>query len=130
MKIKCPICGKELIHLNSITYGLTYKFYYEFWCDNCKIDITTGTDKKNIRRKSKMWEDRYDGTIYKDEDEAKEAAREQMELDDYIDWGDYPLEKLIRLVWKYCPDEIYDETLEAEERYFDNRFYEIEGSEE
>lgn len=45
MKIKCPICGKELVHLNSITHDSMHDFYYEFWCDNCKIDITIGMDK-------------------------------------------------------------------------------------
>lgn len=32
-KIKCPICGKELIILNDD------EKYFEFWCDNCNIDI-------------------------------------------------------------------------------------------
>lgn len=50
MKIKCPFCGKELTHLNSITYSPTYDFYYEFWCDDCKIDITMGTDVNITRR--------------------------------------------------------------------------------
>lgn len=29
-----------------------------------------------------MQEDRYNGTIYEDEDEAREIAREEMDLDD------------------------------------------------
>ena len=32
-KIKCPICGKELI------VGNDDENYFEFWCDNCNIDI-------------------------------------------------------------------------------------------
>ena len=43
-KIKCPICGRELVVLNDITIGAYYKYYYEFWCDECKIDITIKTD--------------------------------------------------------------------------------------
>ena len=32
-RIKCPICEKELIVLNND------KSYFEFWCDDCNIDI-------------------------------------------------------------------------------------------
>lgn len=45
-KINCPICGKELIVLNDMTFGTCYKYYYEFWCDECNIDITVQTDKE------------------------------------------------------------------------------------
>lgn len=45
-KIKCPICGKELIRLNDITSDAVYKYYFEFWCDECKIDIIIQTDKE------------------------------------------------------------------------------------
>lgn len=45
-KIKCPICGKELIQLNDLIFGTCYKNYYEFWCDECKIDITVRSDKE------------------------------------------------------------------------------------
>ena len=38
-KIKCPICGKELVALND-EFG-----YYEFWCDDCDIDITVEVHK-------------------------------------------------------------------------------------
>lgn len=76
-----------------------------------------------------MWEDMYNGTIYEDEDRAREVAKEEMDLDDYLDWGDFSLEKLLKLVWKYCSDEIFDEMTEAEERYFDNRFCEVEEEE-
>ena len=34
-KINCPKCGKELIRLEP--YG---ENVYEFWCDDCNIDIT------------------------------------------------------------------------------------------
>ena len=34
-KINCPKCGKELIRLEPFEEGV-----YEFWCDECKIDIT------------------------------------------------------------------------------------------
>lgn len=76
-----------------------------------------------------MWEDMYNGTIYEDEDEARKTATEEMDIDDYIEWGSFSLEKLIRLVLQHCPDEIYNEMTEAEERYFDNRFCEIEEEE-
>lgn len=45
-RIKCPICGKELIQLNDITSDTVYEYYFEFWCDECKIDITVRTDKE------------------------------------------------------------------------------------
>ena len=76
-----------------------------------------------------MWEDMYNGTIYKDEDEAREIAKEEMEISDYLEWGDFSYERLIELVLKYCPDEIFDEITKAEERYFDNRFCEVEEEE-
>ena len=73
-----------------------------------------------------MFEDMYNGTIYEDEDRAREVAKEEMDLETYLDWGEFSLAKLVELVWKYCPDEIYDEMTEAEERYFENRFYKVE----
>lgn len=76
-----------------------------------------------------MFEDMYNGTIYEDEDRAREVAKEEMDLDDYLEFGDFSLEKLLKLVWKYCSDEIFDEMTEAEERYFDNRFCEVEEEE-
>lgn len=76
-----------------------------------------------------MFEDMYNGTIYEDEDKAREVAKEEMDLDDYLEFGDFSLEKLLKLVWKYCSDEIFDEMTEAEERYFDNRFCEVEEEE-
>lgn len=45
-KIKCPVCGKELVVLNDMVFGFGYKYHYEFWCDECRIDITIGTDKE------------------------------------------------------------------------------------
>ena len=76
-----------------------------------------------------MFEDMYNGTIYEDEDRAREVAKEEMEIDDYLNFGDFSLEKLIELVLKHCPDEIFDEITEAEENYFNNRFCEIEEEE-
>ena len=56
-----------------------------------------------------MWEDMYNGTIYEDEDRAREVAKEEMNLDDYLEFGDFSCGRLIELVLKYCPDEIFDE---------------------
>lgn len=47
MKIKCPICGKKLEQLNVDTRGPIYNFYYEYWCDVCKLDISIGTDRND-----------------------------------------------------------------------------------
>lgn len=33
-KIRCPLCGKELIRLEPFEEDT-----YVFWCDDCKIDI-------------------------------------------------------------------------------------------
>ena len=33
-KIKCPICGKELVRLEPFEEDI-----YAFWCDDCNIDI-------------------------------------------------------------------------------------------
>lgn len=33
-KCNCPECGKELIRLEPFEKGV-----YEFWCDDCNIDI-------------------------------------------------------------------------------------------
>ena len=76
-----------------------------------------------------MFEDMYNGTIYEDKDRAREVAKEEMDLDDYLEFGDFSCGRLIELIWKYCPDEIFDEMTEAEERYFDNRFCEVEEEE-
>lgn len=35
-KINCPKCGKELIRLEPYDEFAVY----EFWCDNCNLDIT------------------------------------------------------------------------------------------
>lgn len=45
-KIKCPICGKELIQLNVLIFETGYEYCYEFWCDDCKINIIIETDKE------------------------------------------------------------------------------------
>ena len=34
-KMYCPVCGKELIRLEPYKNDK-----YDFWCDNCGIDIT------------------------------------------------------------------------------------------
>lgn len=34
-KCNCPVCNKELIRLEPFEKGV-----YEFWCDECNIDIT------------------------------------------------------------------------------------------
>ena len=34
-KLNCPVCGKELIRLEPNEDRL-----YEFWCDDCDIDIS------------------------------------------------------------------------------------------
>lgn len=36
----CPMCGKELIRLEPFKTGV-----YEFWCDECNVDIVI-TDNK------------------------------------------------------------------------------------
>lgn len=33
-KLNCPVCNKELIRLEPFTKGV-----FEFWCDDCNIDI-------------------------------------------------------------------------------------------
>ena len=32
-RINCPICGKDIIVLNND------ESYFEFWCDDCNVDI-------------------------------------------------------------------------------------------
>lgn len=34
-KMNCPVCGKELVKLNT-----GEKKKHDFWCDDCNIDIT------------------------------------------------------------------------------------------
>ena len=34
-KYNCPVCDKELIRLAPFEEGV-----YDFWCDDCDIDIT------------------------------------------------------------------------------------------
>lgn len=43
-KINCPKCGKELIRLEPYYE----EGVYEYWCDNCNIDITI-EDNKEIK---------------------------------------------------------------------------------
>lgn len=76
-----------------------------------------------------MWAYMYNGTIYEDEDRVREVVKKEMDLNDYLEYGNFSYEKLIELVLKHCPDEIFDEITEAEENYFNNRFYEIEEEE-
>ena len=41
-KIYCPKCGKELIRLEPYEEGV-----YEFWCDDCNIDIVVGENEED-----------------------------------------------------------------------------------
>lgn len=34
-KLNCPVCNKELLRLEPFEEGV-----FEFWCDDCNIDIT------------------------------------------------------------------------------------------
>lgn len=46
-KIKCPLCGKELIRLNDIIEdGIMYKYRFDFWCDNCNLEIDIFSDER------------------------------------------------------------------------------------
>ena len=45
-KIKCPVCGKELVVLNDLIFTTYYEYHYEFWCNDCKINIIIKTDKE------------------------------------------------------------------------------------
>lgn len=76
-----------------------------------------------------MWKDDYTGNIYKDKEEAMDVVRAEIEIEDIIDYGNFSLYDLLKLCLKHCPDEIYDEITEAEENYFDDRFYELEEDE-
>lgn len=40
-KINCPKCGKELIRLEPYEEGV-----YEFWCDDCNLDITVTNNEQ------------------------------------------------------------------------------------
>lgn len=42
-KCNCPECGKELIRLEPFEQGV-----YEFWCDDCNINISI-SDKKELK---------------------------------------------------------------------------------
>ena len=47
-KIKCPLCGKELIKLNF------EKKCHEFWCNHCNIDITIQENEKEFNLYHKL----------------------------------------------------------------------------
>ena len=46
-KMNCPFCNKELIRLEPFEDGI-----FEFWCDNCDVDIavTKNQDVKRIKK--------------------------------------------------------------------------------
>lgn len=43
MVIKCPYCGKELIDLS---IAMVNKGVYEFWCDDCNVEVYV--TKRNV----------------------------------------------------------------------------------
>lgn len=55
-KCNCPECGKELIRLEPFENGV-----YEFWCDDCNIDI--------VITKNNETENKFLGTIVEWADE-------------------------------------------------------------
>lgn len=44
-KLNCPVCNKELIRLEPLVKGR-----YEFFCDDCDIDISI--DESNFKKES------------------------------------------------------------------------------
>lgn len=40
-KFNCTVCGKELVRLEPFENGV-----YEFWCDDCDVDITVVDNNK------------------------------------------------------------------------------------
>lgn len=76
-----------------------------------------------------MWENDF-GNLYETEEEARDAAREKMDLQDYLDYGSFSIVAMYRIIMKHCPDELYDVLSEAEERYFEDFYHEVEEDEE
>lgn len=78
-----------------------------------------------------MFEDRYNGTIYEDEDRAREVAREEMDKYDYLEglYKKMTTECWFDIVMEHCPETIMEQLKEIEEEYFNERFCEVEEEE-
>lgn len=70
----------------------------------------------------------YDGTIYEDEDRAREVAKEEMYKYDYLEKLDEKMttECWFDIVMEQCPEAIMEQLKEIEEEYFNERFCKVE----
>ena len=81
-----------------------------------------------------MYYDDYDN-LYKTEEEAREAARDEMEMEDYssnlMEYISY--EDLLRYLMHNVPkfwDDFAEEIAGAESRYFQDHYYEFDEDED
>lgn len=72
-KCNCPECNKELIRLEPFEDGV-----YDFWCDNCDIDITI---TKNDETK-----DYSDSDYYWEKAELQDPVSHRMHVENYKIW--------------------------------------------
>lgn len=74
-KFNCPVCGKELIRLEPFHKGI-----FNFWCDNCDIDIAITKNDEVEKEKLIVYRVGFNGDDVTEvdatcEDEAIELAK-------------------------------------------------------
>lgn len=73
-----------------------------------------------------MWEDMRSGDTYKNEERAREAARESMDKYDYLENICFSDEDWLDLCLQHCPEALDDIMCRAENTFFEEYFREIE----
>ena len=75
------------------------------------------------------WESNFGG-YYETEDQARDSIHEYIEIEDYADRIDMLNSDLLEIILRKCPEEIESKLLDAEELFFKENYYEVEGEQE
>ena len=79
-----------------------------------------------------MWKDNLFGNEFKDEEAVYDDAIENMDVEDYIEFGNFDIKELLSIVFQnsICDDVLEDKIEEARSKYIDWYYDEIEDESE
>ena len=73
-----------------------------------------------------MYKDSYTETVFETEEQAIEFLKEEMDIYDYIDYGNFETKELLEELISLGSDKIYQQLWQAEQNYFNDRMIEFD----